>query len=397
MYLRTTDKFSNNYISVRTLAPLEMNTISTWNVLMWMMKLQTEKFPGKAQLAGALNHAYSTQVRCSLTGYGASVSVEFLFSYIQPSLIDDPDYISEVRDIIDQVLFHPLFDEQSLSEAKWMLENRLARQTEDPDWCALKQAFDSFGDGVPLSVPISGTPQGIQAVTLEEVQTCYETWLHLPRCLYCTGSFSEQMKQALAAMDTCGQPSAPCILTRPMDPIRVSTPKAISQSSLALLYTTETALGTPQFGALYVLNNMLGGGQKSLLFDEIREKHSWCYSISSSLIRFNGLLLVTAGCTLEHIPGVLTLIRRQIETLCHDQFDQQLFESARLELIDGIRSRQDQPLVQLETDWQNHLLGQDVDAPAPIAGIRQVTRQDVVQAAKRLHLIVTSIVEETQS
>lgn len=397
MYLRTTDKFSNNYISVRTLVPLETDTIAPWNVLMWMMKLKTEKFPGKHDLAGALNHAYSTQVRCGLTGYGNLVSVEFLFSYVQPDLIQDDAYVGEVRQIMDQVLFHPLLDEQSLTEAKWMLSNRLARQTEDPDYCALKQAFEALDADNPLSIPISGTEEDVAAVTLSQVKACYDTWRKLPRCVWAIGTFSPEIKKLLDVIDTCAIPAAPCLLTPAARPVEVRSEKTISQSSLVRFYTTGIALDTPEFNALYVLNNMLGGGQKSLLFDEIREKHSYCYSISSSLIRFGGLLLVSAGCSADHLQEVLTLIDKQIQVLCEDQFDQQLFESARLELIDGIRSQQDQPLMQLETAWQYSLLHKTADTENQIRKIAQVTREDVVQAARQLHLLVTSIVEETQS
>ncbi|MGH3740256.1 MAG: M16 family metallopeptidase, partial [Micromonosporaceae bacterium] len=80
-------------------------------------------------------------------------------------------------------------------------------------------------------------------------------------------------------------------------------------------------LGCPAFPrrderrfALGVLNNALGGGMSSRLFQEIREKRGLAYSVYSHTTQYSdiGLLGVYAGCAPGKVDEVLSLVREQL-------------------------------------------------------------------------------------
>ncbi|WP_304754113.1 hypothetical protein, partial [Dubosiella newyorkensis] len=71
-----TDKFSDISILVRSLFDLDPNTITAYNVLVYMLKSKTEHFDSKQKLALALNHAYGMRISYSLTGYGKQVALD---------------------------------------------------------------------------------------------------------------------------------------------------------------------------------------------------------------------------------------------------------------------------------------------------------------------------------
>ena len=56
-----TQKFSDVYVSCKTMLPFKRNTISALNVLVYMMKAKTEKMDSKQKLASTLNLAYGTK------------------------------------------------------------------------------------------------------------------------------------------------------------------------------------------------------------------------------------------------------------------------------------------------------------------------------------------------
>jgi len=146
-----------------------------------------------------------------------------------------------------------------------------------------------------------------------------------------------------------------------------------------------------------VLSSILGSGQKSLLFEEIRERHSWCYSISCSLIRFDGLLLVTAGTMAEYLEDLQSEIARQIRRIADDDYPQSLFDAAILDLVDGISARRDFPRALIETAFQQDLLDLHRTDQEQIARLHRVTRRDVQETAQKLQLAVTSIVQEGEA
>jgi predicted Zn-dependent peptidase len=80
-------------------------------------------------------------------------------------------------------------------------------------------------------------------------------------------------------------------------------------------------LGCPAIGrtderrfALGVLNNVLGGGMSSRLFQEIREKRGLAYSVYSYTSQYadSGIFAVYAGCAPGKIDEVLDLTRAEL-------------------------------------------------------------------------------------
>ncbi len=55
---------------------------------------------------------------------------------------------------MEEILEHPLFDQAGLDEAKYMLENRLLRQMDDPNALSLLTAFSLVDKDSSLSIPV---------------------------------------------------------------------------------------------------------------------------------------------------------------------------------------------------------------------------------------------------
>ena len=398
MQLIQTSRFTNNTVSLRALVPLDSRTISGWNVLVWMIRSATETWPDRQTFTEALGRAYSMHVRCGLTGYGAQVALEVVFEWIRPDLIRDPAYPAAVQEVMEQVLFHPCLTAERLEEALYMIRARLLRQQEDPDTAAVLAALAAAGEGTSLAVPISGTLEGLESVTLDEVRHLWKTWLDMPKSLYAVGDLLPEMQRFLDGLLQTAPVCTPHSPLAPREmPAVVREVRDIAQTSLVQGYTTQITLSDSESAALMVLSSILGSGQKSLLFEEIRERHSWCYSISCSLIRFDGLLLVTAGTRAEYLEDLQSEIARQIRRIADDDYPQSLFDAAILDLVDGISARLDFPRALIETAFQQDLLDLHRTDQEQIARLRRVTRRDVQETAQKLQLAVTSIVQEGEA
>ncbi|WP_297566711.1 pitrilysin family protein [uncultured Faecalibaculum sp.] len=395
MHTIDTSRFVNNTLSVRALVPLEEDTITGWNVLVWMMRSATERWPDRQSFSEALGRAYAMHVRAGLTGYGSRAGVEVVFEWIRPALIEEPDYPGQVLEIMEQVLFHPDLSPQRFEEACWMIRSRLLRQEEDPDTAAVLAALAAAGADTPLAVSISGTLEGLDRVTLEEVRDLWQTWRSMPKGIYAVGQLSPAVLdfvRDLPQAELTGFSHQP--LAAAAKPYRVVSARDIMQTSLVQGYTTGITLADPESAALLVLSSILGSGQKSLLFEEVRERHSWCYAISCSLIRFDGLLLITAGTRRRHLEELQAAIAAQIRRIREDDYPQSLFDAAILDLTDGICARQDFPSSQIETAFQQDLLSMHRTQQEQLQRLQAVTREQVRAVADRLTLAVTSIVQE---
>src|SRR5512139_188009 len=133
------------------------------------------------------------------------------------------------------------------------------------------------------------------------------------------------VRQALRGTPLDTEPAAPA-------PRRPATPAVRTKPAATLVEPKETEqahviLGCPGIDrtderrfALGVLNNVLGGGMSSRLFQEIRERRGLAYSVYSYASQYadSGLFAVYAGCAPGKVDEVLELTRAELARVAAD-------------------------------------------------------------------------------
>jgi predicted Zn-dependent peptidase len=113
-----------------------------------------------------------------------------------------------------------------------------------------------------------------------------------------------------------GQPAQPVPHRDPALRVPIRKPRSVVRGKDS--EQAHVVLGCPAFGrlderrfALGVLNNSLGGGMSSRLFQEIREKRGLAYSVYSYTSHYadTGVFAVYAGCAPGKVAEVLDLTR----------------------------------------------------------------------------------------
>jgi len=146
-------------------------------------------------------------------------------------------------------------------------------------------------------------------------------------------------------------------------------------------------LTDPRRFVVSVLNNVLGGGMSSRLFQNIREKQGLAYAIFSEMnsYRDTGLLSVYAGTSLETaaqlVRSVLEELRRiKDEPLAEEELRRAKdhLKGATLLALEGTGSRMSS-LARYHIYFDRHFTAQDL-----IALLEKVTCEDVQQLAREL-------------
>ena len=100
--------------------------------------------------------------------------------------------------------------------------------------------------------------------------------------------------------------------------------KQIQQSILSMLYRTQVNIHDNDYWGLRVFNGMFGAFPASYLFQEVREKRSLCYSIYSSIIAYDGALVVQTGMDKGNIELAEELIHSQLVRIQSNDFSDDL-------------------------------------------------------------------------
>lgn len=392
----SSNKFSDVSVVIRTQLPLERSTITAYNILVYMLKTKTELFKTKQALISNLNEAYGMKLACGLSSYGADLILTTRIQYIRSDWIEEEDYIHKVKEITDQVLFHSVLDEASFEEAKYLYRNKLTRILDDPDGLAIYTCLTTLNTNHEISIPIQGSLDDLDQLTLQDIQNVYSAYLKADKHIFVCGCLDEEMKTYLERMDSSSKLNSTRSLLPILDYQEEIIEKNISQSSIALVYATSTDILSEDYYKMFVMNSLLGQSPTSLLFEEVREKHSLCYSISSYLIQFDGALVITLGTNKENIEKAIDLINQQIQRIIDLDFDPELLNTAKKDCIDSLIVAQDYPFSQIDQRFMDVLLSRDTDRDKKIKNIQKVSLEDVSAAAKKLKKISSVIVKEVE-
>jgi predicted Zn-dependent peptidase len=233
-----------------------------------------------------------------------------------------PLAIDVICDLVaDSVLAGP-----DVETERGVILEEIAMQEDEPG----EQVHDLFAQAIygdqPLGRRIAGTTETIAPMTRQQIHGFYRG-RYLPPSIVVTAAGSldhasvvRQVTEAVAGTPLDGPAADPA-------PVRAgdqATPAATG--SLVEAKESEQAhlvLGCPTIGrsderrfALGVLNNVLGGGMSSRLFQQIREERGLAYSIYSytNLFADSGLFAVYAGCAPGKVDEVLELVRAALAT-----------------------------------------------------------------------------------
>lgn len=143
----------------------------------------------------------------------------------------------------------------------------------------------------------------------------------------------------------------------------------------------------PDWYAAAVLSHILGGGQQSRLFNEVREKRGLAYNVSSDLrvSEKGSLLVISTGSANERVAEAIQVIRGEIARLRDNGITEQELADAKTYLTGALALSLDSSsavaslLRGLQTD---HLPRDFLDHRAELIGA--VTAADVNRVARRL-------------
>ncbi|MEV4757533.1 pitrilysin family protein [Micromonospora sp. NPDC049559] len=228
-------------------------------------------------------------------------------------------------DVMCDLVADSLLEPADVETERGVILEEIAMHDDEPG----DEVHDLFAKAVyaehPLGRLISGTEETISPMTRRQIQGFYRRRYTAPEIVVAAAGNLDHtavvklVRQALRGtpLDTGpAQPAKP----RPATPrVRVRTGqtavehKETEQAHVVLGCAGIDRLDDRRF-ALGVLNNVLGGGMSSRLFQEIRERRGLAYSVYSYSSQYadSGVFAVYAGCAPGKVDEVLELARAEL-------------------------------------------------------------------------------------
>jgi len=247
-------------------------------------------------------------------------------------------HMSTAMDILCDMFFHPRFAPKDLETEKSVVLEEIGMYEDTPEDKVTEMLLSEAFRDSPLGMPVLGTVSNVRRFTVTAVRS-YMSLNYRPQdtVVALSGSFSDEDVRALAErfeqMEARpGAVSVPAVYT---PGFRVRH-KAIEQNHLCLGFPSVSLLSERRY-AFQLLNNILGGGMSSRLFQSVREEKGLCYSIYSFACQHidTGILGIYTALGKETELQALQLIRQEIEKLLQDGVTADELDRAREQLKAG--------------------------------------------------------------
>ncbi|MGH9736112.1 MAG: M16 family metallopeptidase [Candidatus Acidiferrales bacterium] len=231
------------------------------------------------------------------------------------------EHLPKAFDVLSDMLLEPKFAPEDIDRERSVVLEEI-RMTQDNAEDLVHELFtQNFWNPHALGRPILGTPETVSAFNRSTLESWFPRW-YAPNNVVVTAAgrlqhqrFVELVSETFSKLQRAPEldsDSAP----RPAPHITLRKKSELEQVHICMGVAALPMSDRRRF-AVSVLNNVLGGGMSSRLFQNIRERQGLAYAIFSELNAYKdaGMLSVYAGTSLDTAPKVIDSILLEFRRL----------------------------------------------------------------------------------
>jgi predicted Zn-dependent peptidase len=287
-------------------------------------------------------------------------------------------------DVIADLVLRPKFDSEDVKKERQVVLEEIKMDLDNPEYMLHEIFTRGFWPGHALGRPILGTPDTVKKFNRERLRTRFQHWFapdHL--VITAAGNVTHEKVMELVQREFGQLPAAGTLENHVAPdtraPIHLETKKELEQVHLCI-GVPSLPLGHERRFAAAVLNNLLGGGMSSRLFQNIREKQGLAYAVFSELTPYSdaGMLTVYAGTAKETVGQVIDLTVQEFRSMKESLVTEEELLRSKNHLKGSLMLSLESTSSRMSNLARQELyFGRFYSLDEILAGIETVTREDL--------------------
>lgn len=374
------EKFNKILLTKYYIRKLEPNTQGIKTLLTYYLSLGCEKYPSEDEFSYFLQNNYDLSYEIQPYHIGSYEIFRFTLSGINPKLINDPkynlDFLEDVfNEIMKPVIIDNSFDNEKLKKAKEMCICDIHYALEDIETIATNNTINYYFKNTLNDFPRISKIKDIKSIKSDDLYNYYNKLITEYNVSYMIGDIakdinSNNIKPLESHLFIDRGKCKPIIIDK----------KNTNQAYLRIIYDGNIFANDDLFFPALFINEKLGGGIYSELYNIIREQLGLCYSISSSYYASSGILLISAVINKKDLDLIIKEIDKIYDSILDDfdlDFIKKQFIYDKYEELDNINTYSSNSLY-------NSLFPYMIPSTMEIEMINNVTMEDIKKAHKKL-------------
>ena len=366
------------------------------------LEMCSQNYPTQIDIARKLSQMYGASFGSSVDRRGNYQLINFSIDYIEGKyLVGNEDLLSEVIEFLKEIIFNPLkvgenknFDEETFTRQKNNTITYLKSIKEDKQAYATAKLRKLYFDEIQ-QVPSFGESEDVEKLTISDLMDAYQKMLNTDRVeIMISGDVNtDEVVNKFSVLPfkarNISRVSMSYTQEIKQEIVTQIDEEPLSQSKFDMAFRLPVVYRGDLHYAALVFNSLFGGSALSLLFTVVREKMSMAYYANSNFDPFRQLLVVQTGISYANKDKVQELILEQLERLKKGDFEDELLEQNKNNLISSYISRLDSQTSALLRAQSAALTGINVTIEEWLDNLQSVTKDDVMKVAKMVELQAT--------
>jgi predicted Zn-dependent peptidase len=233
-------------------------------------------------------------------------------------------------EMLTDILRDSRFDPIELERERLVVLQEFAMVEESPEEWVHEVMFEKAFGSHPLGRPILGTEDVLKKFTREDVKKYFQQHYYSKNIVITLAGdldhdeIVRKLNRLLGDFKGKKKPLPPACRKKPKFHPGVHLIRRDTDQAHITITCESYPIDHPNRLAVFLLNAFLGGNMSSALFQEIREKRGYAYTVYSSLAHFTdaGVLGMYVATSPKQVPECLKLIHEQIQKLMSTPLDE---------------------------------------------------------------------------
>ncbi len=392
LHLIKTDKFKTLFFKFVFRDDLIKEDVTIRNLLINMLDESTSKYNTNRLLNIRKEELYDLSTNFRNRRVGNQILSELSFEMID-TLYTEKSCLYETIDFIKEVIFNPLFTLEKLNLDKKLLYDDIKELDTIPNVKALLSLKRTMDSNNSFSIQTSGYLDDLEKITLDDIKAYYKKFINNSLIdIYVVGNIDFYEMEKLITENIKFN-----TIKKEKDSIYnnyINKKKAIAikeddsnykQSKLCIGLNIKNPSDTDIKYNAILYNMILGNSPESLLFNNVREKKSLAYDVTSSYFKNDNIIIITTGINKENYKLCIDAIKCEIKNIENGNFTSSHLENCKTLIKSILKESFDFQNTITEYYFGLSYLKLD-NIERQIENIDKVTKEDIIEFSKKVKI-----------
>ncbi len=305
------------------------------------------------------------------------------------------EHLELATDVLSDLTLSPTFPEKELLKEKNVVLEELKQAEDDPDDIIHDYFEKAIFKTNPLGMPVIGTKESISSFLRKDlIQYKSEQYTSDNLVVAAAGNITHESVVEFANYYLKNIPSGTKQQKKEKSDLIIEEPNYILNEYYKPIQQAHICLGTigcsvksEKRFAMQILNTLLGEGMSSRLFQNIREKYGFAYSVYSfnNMMRDTGSAGVYVGTDDSHVQKCIDLVWKELKSVRKHAISKQELERTKAQLKGSLMlGMENIPNRMIRLGSSELYFGELITLDTIIAKINAVTKDEVQEIAEDL-------------